>query len=214
MEYHKIVTAFARNPETNFKTLVDGQWATPELSYLKDVEWIWMEKIDGTNMRVMWDGEKVVFGGKTDHAQLYAPLVEWMHGKFYSGALARVFDGPATIYGEGFGAGIQGGGKYRTDTIIAVFDVFMGGMWLKRESVEDIATKLEIDVVPIVGHGPLMNAIARVENGITSTYGPFSAEGLVMRPAVELLDRRGHRIITKIKTKDFHSPRPRTAGLL
>ena len=29
------------------------------------------------------------------------------------------------------------------------------------------------------------------------------AEGLVMRPAIELLDKRGRRIITKIKHKDF-----------
>jgi len=29
------------------------------------------------------------------------------------------------------------------------------------------------------------------------------AEGLVMRPMVDLLDRRGRRILAKIKAKDF-----------
>ena len=205
MEYHKIVTVYERNPDTKFRTLLEGQWGTPEFAYLKDLEWIWTEKVDGTNIRIIWDGEKVVFGGKTDNAQLYAPLVEWMQGKFYSGAMARVFDGPATIYGEGFGAGIQGGGKYRKDTVVIAFDVFMGGMWLRRESVEDIAKKLEFEIVPIIGRGPLIHAIELAKTGFKSVWGDFQAEGLVMRPAVEMRDRRGQRIITKIKAKDFKS---------
>ena len=202
-EYHKIVTVYERDPATKFRTLLDGQWATPEFAYLKNNEWLWTEKVDGTNIRIKWDGTKVEFGGKTDNAQLYAPLIEWMHSKFYSGALARVFDGPAIIYGEGFGAGIQGGGKYRKDTVVIAFDVFMGGMWLKRDSVEDIANKLEIEIVPLVGRGSLSDAIQLVKNGYESAWAGVPPEGLVMRPAVEMLDRRGQRIITKIKAKDF-----------
>jgi len=202
-EYHKIVTVYERDPDTKFRTLKEGVWATPEFAYLKDNDWIWTEKIDGTNIRVIWDGEKVVLRGKTDNAQLYAPLVAWMNAKFYSGALARVFDGPSILYGEGFGAGIQGGGKYRKDTVVVAFDVFMSGMWLRRESVVDIANKLEIEVVPVVGEGPLAKAVSVAKGGFKSTYGDFVAEGLIMRPAVEMMDRRGQRIITKIKYKDF-----------
>ncbi len=33
--------------------------------------------------------------------------------------------------------------------------------------------------------------------------GDFEAEGIVARPDVELLDRRGKRVITKIKAVDF-----------
>ena len=56
-EYHKIQTAFLRNPEDNFKTLLCGEWALPEFKLLKDIEWIWTEKIDGTNIRIMFNGE-------------------------------------------------------------------------------------------------------------------------------------------------------------
>lgn len=200
---------YERDPETKFRTLIEGKWGTPEFGYLADLEWEWTEKLDGTNIRIIWDGERVVFGGKTDNAQLYAPLVAWMNAKFYSGALARVFTGPAILYGEGFGAGIQGGGKYRSDTVVVAFDVFCAGMWLKREDVHDIANKLEIEHAAVVGHGPLVKAIDIVKAGLKSSHGNnCEAEGLVMRPAVELLDRRGQRVITKIKTKDFSQKKP------
>ena len=202
-EYHKIVTVYQRDPSTNFKTLLEGQWATPELSYLSSAEWRFTEKIDGTNIRIIWDGERVRFGGKTEQAQLYAPLVEWMQRVFYAGALSRVCTGPATLYGEGYGAKIQSGGKYRQDTAVILFDVWCGGLWLARQDVVEIANALEVQAVPEVGYGSLLDAVNLARAGIVSTFGEFLAEGLVMRPSVELQDRRGNRIIAKIKTSDF-----------
>lgn len=204
-EYHKIETVWERDPSTKFRTLIEGKWATPEIAFLAGNEWVWTEKVDGTNIRVMWDGTTVRFGGKTDVAQIFAPMIERLQQLFYAGALAKIFDGPACLYGEGYGAKIQkGGGNYRADGVdFTLFDVRCGEVWLNRESVEDIAHKLEVQPVPIVGKGPLLDAIATVRFGMDSTWGNFQSEGLVMRPAVEMLDRRGHRIITKVKTRDF-----------
>ena len=65
--YHKIPTVYLRDPETKFKTLIEGAFATPELFYLAQNEWWWTEKVDGTNIRIMWDGVAVIsFGGKRD----------------------------------------------------------------------------------------------------------------------------------------------------
>lgn len=205
-EYHKIETVWERDPATKFRTLIDGKWATPEIAYLAGSDWIWTEKVDGTNIRIMWDGETVRFGGKTDAAQIFAPLIERLQQIFYAGALAKIFDGSACLYGEGYGAKIQkGGGNYLADGVdFALFDVRCGEVWLTRESVSDIAHRLRVQSVPVVGIGPLMDAISLARKGIRSTWGDFEAEGLVMRPSVELLDRRGHRIITKIKTRDFN----------
>ena len=36
-----------------------------------------------------------------------------------------------------------------------------------------------------------------------SHIGNADMEGLVCRPAIEVLDRQGRRVITKIKAKDF-----------
>lgn len=203
-EYHKIVTVWERDPETKFKTLIQGKWATPEFEYLHGLDWLWTEKVDGTNIRVIWDGEKVVFGGKTDAAQLYAPLVERLQSLFYAGALARIFDQPACLYGEGFGPRIQKGGSHYGESVdFALFDVLVNGNWLERVNVQDIANKLQCQIAPLVGRGSLDEAIAVARSGMTSLWGNFQSEGLVCRPAVEMRDRRGNRIITKIKTADF-----------
>ena len=204
-EYHKIITVWERDPETKFKTLLENKWATPEFEFLKDNEWVWTEKVDGTNIRIMWDGDKVRLGGKTDNAQIPAFLIERLQTLFYAGAMARIFDGTACLYGEGYGAKIQkGGGNYIPDGVdFCLFDVLIGETWLKREDVEDIATKLEVQVAPIIGRGSLEAAINIARAGIVSEWGDFKAEGLVMRPKVEIKNRMGHRIITKIKHKDF-----------
>ena len=204
-EYHKIVTVFERDPNNKFKTLLEGKWSEPEFEYLKDNEWIWTEKIDGTNIRIMWDGEKVVFGGKTDSAQLYAPLVERLQTLFYAGAMSKIFDYPACLYGEGFGAKIQkSGGNYISDGVdFCLFDVMVGDNWLERSSVLDIANRLEIQIAPVVGVGNLLEAVELTKQGIFSMWGSFISEGLVMRPKLEMKNRRGHRIITKIKHSDF-----------
>ena len=63
---------------------------------------------------------------------------------------------PITLYGEGYGGGIQkGGGAYTSKTkggkaSFRLFDVFIGETWLDRENVEDIASKLGIKTVPLI----------------------------------------------------------------
>lgn len=204
-EYHKIVTVWERDPETKFKTLLEGKWAEPEFEYLKNNDWVWTEKVDGTNIRIMWDGENVRFGGKTDNAQIPAFLIDRLQTLFYAGALSKIFDGSACLYGEGFGARIQkGGGNYIADGVdFCLFDVRVGEVWLTQESVKDIANRLEILIAPVIAIGTLEDAIYACRNGIKSKWGDFTAEGLVMRPKMELKNRMGHRIITKIKYKDF-----------
>ena len=206
MKYHKIKTVYERDPENKYKTLILGKYATPELDYLKSNDWVFTEKVDGTNIRIMWDGEKMRFGGRTDNAQIPTFLYDRLGDLFSETMLLDKFgDAEVILFGEGFGARIQkGGGNYIPDGVsFVLFDVYIG-MWLKREDVEEIAGSLSIDVVPIVGEGTLVEAVNLAMDGVTSAWGDFPAEGLVMRPRVELCTRAGHRVITKIKTKDFN----------
>jgi len=55
-QYHKIQTVYLRDPETRYKALLDGQLAKPEFDYLQHNQWEFTEKVDGTNIRVEWDG--------------------------------------------------------------------------------------------------------------------------------------------------------------
>ena len=205
-EYHKIQTVFLRDPETNHKTLINGQWSLPEFEYLKDNVWVFTEKVDGTNIRVMFDGETVTFGGRTNNAMIPALLMVALQAQFLPlvGHLKEVFPDGGCLYGEGFGAKIQkGGGNYRPDQGFVLFDVRVGGWWLNRADVLDVADKLDITAVPARGGGSLAEMLSIVRKGFKSAWGDFQAEGIVARPATELCTRAGKRIITKLKTKDF-----------
>lgn len=213
-EYHKIDTVFKRDPATNFKALVLGDYAQDAFAYLCNNEWVFTEKVDGTNIRVMIDGGTLRFGGKTDAAQIPAFLVEKLQQRFIPqvDALREAFPDGGCLYGEGYGARIQkGGGNYRGDQDFVLFDVRVGEWWLQRDAVEDVAKKFGLDVVPIIGCGTLHDLVRLGREGFNSKWGPFEAEGVVARPAVELKTRNGQRIITKIKHRDFANVAERAA---
>lgn len=74
-EYQKIQTIFKRDPANRMKTLIMGEYSTPEFQFLKNNVWVFTEKVDGTNIRVGWDGNQIIFSGKTDNSQIPATLV-------------------------------------------------------------------------------------------------------------------------------------------
>jgi hypothetical protein len=217
-EYHKIKTVFERDPETQFKTLIDGRYASPAFEYLASNKWVFTEKVDGTNIRVMLpsyhEGGKqygISFGGRTDQAQIPAKLVARLDEIFRTDEartrLAEIFPDGGCLYGEGFGAGIQATGKrYASAQDFVLFDVAVGEWWLERANVEDIAGKLGLQIAPIIGTGTLPEMVEMARVGFTSRWaesGVFMAEGIVARPACELKTRSGDRVIAKIKHKDF-----------
>ena len=113
-----------------------------------------------------------------------------------------------TIYGEGYGAKIQkAGGNYLSHgNGFAVFDVKVDDLYLLTKDRDEIAAKLGAPVVPFIGNMTLDEAIAYVREGFKSRIAEnkdFMAEGLVIRTDIGLCNRRGERIITKLKTCDF-----------
>ena len=205
-EYHKIQTVFKRDPETNMKTLLENNYSLPEFEYLAGNQWVFTEKVDGTNIRVMFDGEQITFGGKTDRAQIPAALAKRLNELFLPQLelFKELFADGACLYGEGYGAKIQIVGiNYRPDQDFVLFDVKIEDWWLQRRDVEDIAQKLNLDIVPIIGQGTIAEMVEKTKTGFTSIWGDFRAEGIVARPSTELKTRGGERIITKIKCKDF-----------
>lgn len=256
-KYHKINSIFKRYTDGPKKgKLILGEYSTPELEYLKDNEWEFTEKVDGTNIRinlVLVDGDMyVIHGGRTDQAVIPMPLLEHLEKVFPTfHTHRRDLSAPAYIdrynhiiswmveagvqdvilYGEGYGPKIQGGGKYRSDHSFVLFDVKIGDWWLNRKDVNDIAEKLNISSVPVIGHGTLQDAIDIVSTGLTwdkngkmtnwggvetiagkpsrtfaglkSTWGDFEAEGIIARPVIPLFTSHGERVIVKVKGRDF-----------
>lgn len=210
-EYHKIQSVFHRDPETKNRRFLMGEWSDPAFEFLQDRLWIWTEKVDGANIRVHWDGEKVHFNGRTDNSQMPSRLVSYLRETFTEERFRELGFDPMCLHGEGFGAGIQkGGGNYMLTQRFVLFDVSVpekqGGcesMFLERKNALSVASSLAIPIVPIVGRGTISEAIEYVKSKPESQWGSFTAEGIVLRPEVELRTRRGDRVITKLKVKDF-----------
>lgn len=210
-EYHKIETLYERDIEGT-KQLIEGKFRNPTVEYLRNLHWQWTEKVDGTNVRVFWDGHAVTFGGRTDKAQIHASLVNKLNEYFGGEANAQLFeqtfgDREVELFGEGYGAKIQKGGNYIPDAVdFILFDVMVGDNYQPRESVESVAETFGLKVVPIVGEGTILEAVDFVKSNpksVIASNPDYDMEGIVCRPNVELRDRCGNRVIVKIKWHDF-----------
>lgn len=204
-EYLKINTVFKRD-ERNL--IMPGNWSTDEFAYLQNAVWTWTEKIDGTNIRLHWNGENITVGGRTDNAQIPSHLLTMdVLGRINHPPLwSEIFpeSNNVTVYGEGYGPKIQGGGHYRADHAFIIFDVRVGDWWLKSDAVAEVAEKLGFDVVPGYRAMTLREAVDEVARQYpVSHFAGARIEGLVGRPAVDLYTRKGERIYAKIKVKDF-----------
>jgi len=205
-EYIKIPNIFKREQFGNNK-LLDGQYSSHELEYLQNCQWIWTEKIDGTNIRIIWDGYRVSIKGRTDNSQIPPHLLQKLEEMFLGTPKEEVFEQKfgnqtAVLYGEGYGEKIQNGGAYGPVNFI-LFDVNIDGWWLKRSGIVEIAGYFDLNVVPIVGHGTLPEAVEYIKGHPKSVFKNETMEGIVAKPFYDLFDRGGKRIITKVKCVDF-----------
>ena len=139
----------------------------------------------------------------------FIPVEEWAEHKWNSYEdIPNIY----TIYGEGYGEGIQSGGWYiKGGNEFIVFDVKVNNLYLKTEARDDIATKLGAPIVPFKGYFTLDEAIDYVRKGFRSEVAENPeakmAEGLVLRTDLGLCDRMGERLIVKIKYEDFQKYR-------
>ena len=206
-EYNKIETVYARDTNGT-KKLIDGLFRNEAVEYLARNIWMWTEKIDGTNIRIHWDGHKITFGGRTDKSQIPSHLLTKLSEMFLNNETEELFEQKfgekeVTLFGEGYGARIQKGGDYRPDVSFILFDVLIDDIYLSRGSTEDIARCFGLEIVPIVKYGTIADAIEFVKSKPHSTIGTAMMEGLVGRPIIDMYDRVGNRVIVKIKACDF-----------
>lgn len=176
-------------------------------------------------------GFNVRIAGKTDNAQIPKNLLKHMQEKYTE---EKILDALGlekfipvedwelkhnwltydqipniyTIYGEGYGEGIQSGGWYiKGGNEFIVFDVKVNDIYLKTDARDDIATKLGAPIVPLMGYFTLDEAIDFVRKGFRSKVAENPdakmAEGLVLRTDLGLRNRMGKRLIVKVKYEDF-----------
>ena len=187
------------------------------------------------NENIVGVGFEVTIKGKTDNAQIpknllkhmeekypkekvlaalglkeFIPVEEWEteHNWLEYDQIPNIY----TIYGEGYGEGIQSGGWYiKGGNEFIVFDVKVNDIYLKTDARDEIATKLGAPIVPLIGYFTLDEAIDFVRKGFRSqvAQNPEAkmAEGLVLRTDLGLRNRMGKRLIVKVKYEDFQKYR-------
>ncbi len=209
--YPKIDTLFVRDEK--FK--LTDKLRRPVLADI--AKWIVTEKVDGTNIRVSMEHSalSIEVGGRTDNAQIPGDLIKNLYEMLPSEKMRKLFNPDSvsslriTLFGEGYGAGIQKGGYYRDNKSFILFDVLIesdeGAWWQDDDTVTEFAERLGIERVPIIGEWPLKEIVKHVKEGIQSrvAQAASTAEGIVARTREPLFDKRGRRLILKLKTKDF-----------
>ena len=206
-KYPKIETLFKR--DEGFK--ITNEIRKPEFENIK--RWLITEKIDGTNIRIIFNREKgyLLFRGKTDKAQIPTFLYESLLKMFHIEKFIEIFNEAKEVclYGEGYGAKIQkGGGNYNSGQSFRLFDVWIDGWWLEWDSVEEIAEKLGIKTAPVIDETDIKTAIAIVKSNYWSEVAmeegiKYLAEGIVARAYPMMLFRNGIPIKWKLKVKDY-----------
>lgn len=212
--YTKINTLYKRE-EKNGGNIILGAYSRPEFELLLNCPWRWFLKIDGTNTGIYWDGELRI-DGKSERAQWNPKVKKFLDETITTETMQKAFPAdPVTgefpnviIYGETFGSGIQGvGGKYFNGEAwgFRVFDVNINGFWLEPEDVIDVAHKLGLETPTDFGVMTIAEAEEMVKNGFKDTVAEkdLDAEGLVGRPIVQLFNKKGERVMVKIKTCDY-----------
>ena len=204
MKYPKIDTIWKRD-ENNKYNIIEGDYSKIEFSNIN--KWNITEKIDGTNIRIIYRNGIVSFGGRTDNAQIPATLFEYLQKTFTNDVMKRAFgDDDAILFGEGYGPKIQkGGGLYRDDVSFVLFDVVIGEWWMLRDSIEDIASKLNIECVELIGTMSIDEAVEYVKNKPDSilSKNKKEMEGIVARSYPLMRFRNGNPIMWKLKARDY-----------
>jgi len=207
LKYPKINTLWKRDENNKFN-IIEGDFSCLEFDAIK--KWHITEKIDGTNIRVYFNPipNTIEFKGRTDEANIPKFLLESLDRIFTTKKLLEVFPTGKEIvlYGEGYGNKIQSvGKKYREDNSFILFDVVVDGWWLERKNVEDIAKKLEIDIVPSLGIRTIPEILSLVKGTFPSAISKqvLNSEGIVARSKPLMLFRDGSPIMWKLKSKDY-----------
>ena len=184
---------------------LEEYYKSPLFWYLSTLPWTYKRKLDGSNIRIKWNGERVVWNGKTNNFTCNSNLRDYMSKTFPEEIFEEKFgrDKTVLLFGELMGPKVQGNELGLDEEQVILFDVKVGDSWLAPENVESVAEyfwlKTYADFMPEGERiDSLVNLIDRVSKGEFKDW-----EGIVASPLVGCASFSGSRVICKIKNKDY-----------
>lgn len=210
--YTKINTLYKRDDKGH---IIIGDFSRPEFKYLYNNEWLWYLKIDGTNTGIHFDGDLKI-DGKSEKAQWNPKVIDVLKSIVDINKFKTVFPADENgvypnviVYGETYGSTIQDkAGKLYFDGFgvgFRVFDIKVNGYWLEPDDIADVASKLGFEMPTCFGKMTIAEAEDMVKAGFKDTIAEhdLDAEGLVGRPLTQFFNKKGERVMVKVKTCDY-----------
>jgi hypothetical protein len=166
-----------------------------------------LEKVHGTSANISWkEGKVSYFPGGESLSKFKSLFNEERLVKHFT----ELGHEEVVVYGEAYGGSCQKmsymcGPELR----FIVFDVFINNIWLDVPNMDEVATRLEQEVVPwrkiVCDLAAIDNERDRpsevaVRRGFTEEH---IREGVVLRPLAEMFNRYGERMIVKHKHEKF-----------
>ena len=184
----------------------------PELEYLAKNLWVYKRKLNGENMRVLWNGEQAIWNGKTNDFETDAETTEYMNTTFLEEVFEEKFghEKQVLLFGERMAPKTQGNELGLESVEFVLFDVKIGDTWLAPENLRAIAKYFGLRTCYdfMRPEDEKRNYAQTLENLIDEVAkGRFENwEGIVASPATGLYNRKGERLICKIKNHEYLRP--------
>lgn len=230
--YPKITSPFKRT-DNKSKTVNTSVWFDDYAKFFGESGLVFYatEKVDGTNLNIVYDGNHISYTGHTDKTVWNPEVEEWIKSKFQTPEFEqmceqRFGENEIKLCGELIGPKIQNNFYKLEDYKFILFDIHndTSNTWWNREFVEEATKELNLDIVPLIGiNGETNFTDLSVESKNTligwKNYLKFKdfnskinkdieIEGFVVRPLMEILKANGERVIYKIKIKDILGREP------
>jgi hypothetical protein len=188
------------------------------ISKLGNCPWYAREKIDGANTRIIWNkgADNFEIMSRNIKEIQHKPLRNYLEATFNGDAMMEKFVENVSksykqiiLFGESVGEKIQENIYKISGYSFVLFDVMIDGQFGSEGCVEWVSQELGIYKPQILYRGTIpwiaADFIARPN---PSQFGRLwstevEAEGIVLLPEMQLYNRRGERIILKMRRESF-----------
>lgn len=208
--FNKIYAPFGRlNPKDKLCSTEKPNRSWIPLFYTSNMKMFASEKLDGTSIGIVWDGERISFVGHTEGKPVAKELIPYLEENFgtkqFESVIESVFgETVVTIYGEMLHKNVGSHQYGFPEGKFIGYDICDAeGKYYNRTAVKGILESLGIEHPheELMTINEAVDFVSTRQKSWLDTNEPL--EGLVLRPQIELYLNNNERVICKVKTCDF-----------